>query len=399
MILRPRVYDNILAAHLAKNRQMAFVSGPRQVGKTTSCHGQADLYLNYDSLPDRKVILAGEGGILGRLPLRLKHPGLPVVLFDELHKLHKWKNFLKGIFDSNEKRFKILVTGSSRLDAYRHAGDALTGRYFSYRMHPFSVGEIARQAPSKRPAQDPLAIPENEYKALWEHGGFPEPFLRRERAHTLQWAQKRHESLAREDIRELTRVAQLSTVENLALMLQERSARQLSLSSLATALGVSPHTVKAWVDILANLHWGFQLRPFSRNVARSLVKEPKWYLRDWSGIEDPGARAETFVACQLLKAVEGWTDLGLGQFSLHYVRDKAGREVDFLVASGGKPWALVEVKSRRDVLSPTLAHFQKVFKVDHALQVVADLPFQDVDCFSIHRPAVVPARTFLSQLL
>jgi len=56
-----------------------------------------------------------------------------------------------------------------------------------------------------------------------------------------------------------------------------------------------------------------------------LRKEPRWYLRDWSGIADTGKRFETLVACHLLKAVEGWTDMGLGKFSLHYLRDKRRR--------------------------------------------------------------------------
>ena len=46
---------------------------------------------------------------------------------------------------------------------------------------------------------------------------------------------------------------------------------------------------------------------------------------------DDGARAETMVGCRPLKAVEGWTDLGLGNFELRYLRDKMKREVDFLV--------------------------------------------------------------------
>ena len=91
---------------------------------------------------------------------------------------------------------------------------------------------------------------------------------------------------------------------------------------------------------------GFLVRPWYKNVSRSLRKEPKWFLRDWASIEDPGDKAETFVACHLLKAVDGWNDMGLGDFELGYLRDKEKREVDFLVARDGKPWFLVEVKQR-----------------------------------------------------
>ena len=141
------------------------------------------------------------------------------------------------------------------------------------------------------------------------------------------------------------------------------------------------------------------MRPWFRNVSRALRKEPKWYLRDWSGIADVGARAETLVACHLLKAVEGWTDLGLGAFELRYLRDKAKREVDFLVVRDRVPWFLVEVKAADQKLSDALAHMQAQTKAPHAFQCVIDSPFVEADCFRANRPVIVPARTLLSQLL
>jgi len=158
-------------------------------------------------------------------------------------------------------------------------------------------------------------------------------------------------------------------------------------------------TVKRWVDLLARLHYGFVIRPWFANVANALRKEPKWFLRDWSGVAEDGARAETLVACHLLKAVEGWTDLGFGNFELRYLRDKQKREVDFLVVKDRKPWFPVEVKQSDTGLSSALAHFQAQTKATHAFQVVLSLKFEDADCFRLHRPVVVPARTFLSQLL
>ena len=123
-------------------------------------------------------------------------------------------------------------------------------------------------------------------------------------------------------------------------------------------------------------------------------------MRDWSGIADEGKRAETFIACHLLKAVEGWTDLGLGVFQLGYLRDKQKREVDFLIARDGKPWILVEAKKADEQLSGALAHFQEQTKAPHALQVVLDADYVNADCLATRgQPLVVPARTFLSQLL
>ena len=150
---------------------------------------------------------------------------------------------------------------------------------------------------------------------------------------------------------------------------------------------------------LVSLHFGFLIRPWFKNVGKSLRKEPKWFLRDWAGIDDPGQRAETFVACHLLKAVDGWNDLGLGHFDLRYLRDKQQREVDFVVIRDQQPWFLVEVKTSDGNLNPALAHFQKQLQAPNALQLVIDRNFVTADPFTRHQPTLVPARTLLSQLL
>ena len=140
-----RLYDAMLDEHLAVHRQMAFVSGPRQVGKTTTCRSRAQHYANWDNLEDREEILGGPKRLVGRFGLDHLAKGRPIVLFDELHKYPRWKQFLKGFFDTYGDRVRIVVTGSSRMDAYRRGGDSLMGRYFVYRMHPFTVAETNTQ--------------------------------------------------------------------------------------------------------------------------------------------------------------------------------------------------------------------------------------------------------------
>ena len=169
-------------------------------------------------------------------------------------------------------------------------------------------------------------------------------------------------------------------------------------ATLARDINVAVDTVRRWVGTLCSLHHGFLLRPWFRNVTKALRKEPKWYLRDWSGIADSGQRSETFVACHLLKAVEAWTDLGLGEFELRYLRDKEKRKVDFAVIRDGEPWILVEVKRRTTSLSPHLAHFQRQTGARFAFQVVVEMGYVRADCFTREEPCVVPARTLLAQL-
>jgi predicted AAA+ superfamily ATPase len=399
MAIRARLYGHVLREHLDRYRQMAFVSGPRQVGKTTTCRALASDYLNWDSVDDRRVVLRGPGNVADHLGLEQLRERAPVLVFDELHKYPKWKGFLKGFFDVYGPRARVIVTGSSRLDITRRGGDSLMGRYFLFRMHPWSVAECARTQIPDEPVRPPISIRDADWRALIDHGGFPEPFLNRDARFTRRWRSLRQDQLTKGDLRDLAQLQDLGSMEALAHILAERSARQLIYSNLSREIGIAVDTVRRWVDLLVRLHYGFLVRPWFVNVTKALRKEPKWFLRDWSGIEDLGAKAETFVACHLLKAVEGWTDLGLGQFELRYLRDKLKREVDFLVVRDRKPWFLVEVKSSETKLSDALPHFQSQTKARHAFQAVMDQPFVNADCFEYIEPAVVPVRTLLSQLL
>lgn len=396
---RPRLYTSFLTHHLRRYRQMALVSGPRQVGKTTTSRSISDAYLNWDNADDRRRMLSGPQAMAEALQLDSLRSRTPVAVLDELHKYSKWKGLLKGFFDTYGDRVRLIVTGSSRLDVYRRGGDSLMGRYLLYRMHPWSVGECLRTELPAQEIQAPAEASAGDWDALWEHGGFPEPFLRRDSRFTRRWRSLRQEQLSRGDLREVAQVTDLGAVETLMQLLAERSAQQLVYSSLAREIQVTVETVRRWVDLLSRLHYGFMVRPWFTNVAKALRKEPKWFQKDWSGLADDGARAETLVGCHLLKAVEGWNDLGLGNFDLRYLRDKRKREVDFLVVRDRKPWFLVEVKLSETALSPSLAHFQSQTKAEHAFQVVMNLAYQPADCFRVRRPIVVPAKTFLSQLL
>lgn len=397
-----RLYDSLLREHLVSHRQMALVSGPRQVGKTTTCRGLAQACVNWDDLDDREQILAGPARLVERLGLDRLASMPPTVLFDELHKYPRWKSFLKGFFDSYATRARIIVTGSGRLDVYRRGGDSLMGRYLRYRMHPFTVAEtLHTDLPDpQRIVRPPRRVDDADYAALQAHGGFPEPFLKRDARFSRRWQGLRQEQLVREEIRDLTQVQHLDQLEMLVRLLVDRSAHQLVFGNLARDVRVSVDTIRRWVELLRDLHVGFLIRPWYKNVTRSLRKEPRWFLRDWSLVADQGNRAETFIGCHLLKAVEGWTDLGYGEFSLAYLRDKEKREVDFVVTRDGRPWFLVEVKRAEDRLSPALTTFQDQLGAPHAFQVVLDADYVDADCFAApSSPLVVPARTFLSQLL
>jgi predicted AAA+ superfamily ATPase len=398
-MFRTRAYSAIVAEHLASHRQMAFVSGPRQVGKTTTCRAQGTAYLDWDNEDHRQIILAGTGAVAAHAGLDRVTEQPAIIVFDELHKYRRWRLFLKGFFDTYQDRVRVIVTGSSRLDTYRRGGDSLMGRYFPFRMHPFSVAEITNTSVPPEPVRSPTKPPHEDWQALLTHGGFPEPFTKRSPRFSTRWRNLRRSQLLREDIRDLTRIQELDQFEVLEGLLAERSGEHLVYRSLARTVRVSENTVRSWVTTLAGLHHGFLIRPWFANVTKALRKEPKWYLRDWSGVSDAGKRFETLCACHLLKAVEGWTDLGFGVFGLRYIRDRRGREVDFVVVRDGVPWFLVESKLSEESLSPNLAYFQQQTGAQHAFQVLGTADFVNADAFTRSTPSIVPAMTLLSQLL
>jgi predicted AAA+ superfamily ATPase len=308
---------------------------------------------------------------------------------------------LKGFFDEYGLQSTVIVTGSSRLDVYKRGGDSLMGRYFSYRMHPVSLAELTRTNLSETGIQNPQRPASEALEHLLAFGGFPEPFLKADSRFSARWRRLRGEQLVREDIRDLTRIQDIGQLEILMQSLTAQAGQLVNFSTLANRINVSVDTIRRWIGSLQSFYFCFEVRPWFRNVAKSLRKQPKLYLWDWSlAPAEGGARYENLIASHLLKSVHWWTDRGLGNFGLYFLRDKTGREVDFLVVKDNTPWFLVEVKSGSDrVLNPALAYFQKQTKAAHAFQVVSRLPFVARDCFEHTTPLIVPAATFISQLV
>jgi hypothetical protein len=93
-------------------------------------------------------------------------------------------------------------------------------------------------------------------------------------------------------------------------------------------------------------------------VARATSKSRKIYLFDAARAPEAGARFENLVALELFRAAGAWTDMGLGAFALHFVRDREKREVDFLLSRDRKPFLLVEAKASDPVPTAALRRFQ-----------------------------------------
>ena len=303
-------------------RKMVFVSGPRQVGKTTlarSLPGAGAGYLNWDIADHRDRIL------------RRELPPAKLWIFDEIHKYRQWRNYLKGLYDGRREAQRILVTGSGRLDLYRFGGDSLQGRYHLLRLHPFSAAELGLASSA-------------ELQDLLRFGGFPEPWMSANERESRRWSREYRTRLVQDEVASLERIQDLGQLELMMLMLPARVGSPLSINALREDLQVSHKTASVWLDAMERLHAIFRLMPFGSPHVRAVKKERKHYHFDWTVVPEEGPRFENLVACHLLKWIHHQQDVEGFDAELRYFRDRDGREVDFVVERPGHPPLLVECK-------------------------------------------------------
>lgn len=348
-----RVQKSAIIQDLQK--KIVFLVGPRQVGKTWLSKDIAKsfsnaVYLNYDSREDR-IIIENESW--------LETTGL--LILDELHKMPRWKNYVKGVFDTKKEHMKILVTGSARLDAFRQSGDSLAGRFFVHRLLPFTLAEIK-----------PSSF-RGDLNRLMTRGGFPEPFLAESDTETARWRSQYIDGLIRNDVLDFEKIHDFKAIQLVLDLLRERVGSALSYSSIATDVQVSVNTVKKYIQIFEALYIVFRITPFSKNIARSNLKEPKIYFFDTGMVKgDEGIKFENFVALSLLQYVYHGIDC-LGQpMKLHYLRTRDGKEVDFCLVKDNAIEYALECKYADAHVSPSLSYFSKKYKMK-GIQLVKSL--------------------------
>ena len=373
--------------------KMVFVGGPRQVGKTTLArklvgnHFQHPGYFNWDNRQDRRSIMQSSW------------PGdAELIILDEIHKYKKWKSLVKGEYDKLKDKYSFLITGSARLDLYRKGGDSMLGRYHYYRLHPFTLAEVVDRQSVPNVFEE-VPIPSQNEKELFlgldKFGGFPEPFLRQNARVLRRWHNQKVDRLFREDIRDVEQVRDIVNMQLLGDLLPDRAGSLLSLNSLREDLEVSHRAVSNWINILESFYYCFRIYPFAAKNYRSLKKETKLYLWDWSEIEQEPARFENCVASHLLKLVHFLHDYEGYRAQLYYLRSIEKKEVDFLVTIDKKPWFAVEAKINDANASPHLYYFKDKLKIPFSYQVVKS---NGVDRF-MNGVRIVSANRFLAGLI
>lgn len=363
---------------LIENKSMVFLAGPRQAGKTTFAQDLTrqfanSLYFNWD-IPSNKKQLIENPSFFEHI--HRKDNSKPLIVLDEIHKYRSWKNYLKGTYDQFHKDYLFLVLGSGRLDVFQKGGDSLAGRYFLFHLWPLTLAELANQRNHFDSfKQNPVSIPDahSSTKRAWENlsqwSGFPEPFFAGKAAFYQRWTQTYGQQLIREDIRNMTHIKYVDTVETLFSLLSSKVGSPLSMASLSEDIQTSFTSIRDWLEIFERFYLIFRLSPWTKKISRTITKEKKLYLFDYAQIRNPAAKFENMVALELFRAVNTWNDLGLGKFDLFYVRNKEKEEVDFLIADQNAPKILVEAKSADSDANRTLLKFQSQLDIP-AVQLV-----------------------------
>lgn len=355
-LLLPRAASRRLDA-LLHAMPVVVVTGPRQVGK--SClvrntpalakHGLIDL----DDTQTRIAAERDPEDLVGRWPR---------VIIDEVQRTPALLLAAKAAVDAERHAVKgrFVLTGSANLLAMHQVADSLAGRAGYLEMAPMTRGELLGFGTSGRwdelwsepfsRWQDALgsndAIPA-DWRDLARHGGFPVPALQLDEAARHEWFLGYATTYLERDLRAVSAVDSLGEFQRAMRAFAIRAGTPVNHAEVARELGLHARTLRRWLDLLVITGQVIELGAWTVRRSARLRRRPKFYWNDAAlamhvaGIARPdGVHLETIV----LNDLRIWASGDPAHPALHYWRDDADREVDFVIERGEKVLA-VEVKA------------------------------------------------------
>ncbi len=341
------------------------VFGARQTGKSTLLRRllpEPSVWLDFSRPGERAEYLRDPDRLVQRCRA-LPHKKAPaVVVIDEVQNVPAVFDAVQHLYDSDKARWRFVLCGSSARKLRVTGANLLPGRSMLHRIYPLVVAERPfREPPPVKDGLSPLPLPPSHADEPWfppvdlltrlTFGELPgiavaAPRDRAEllRAYSLVYLEEelRREALIK-DWGAFSRFLRLAATE---------SGQMLNYARIAKDAGISLPTVKSYYQLLEDMFIAFRVPGFSGSPRKSLLSTERCYFFDLGvrhaaaelPIEaaairgNPGPIFEQWVGIELWKRLKY-----LGAGTLHYLRTKAGAEVDFIVARS-KRLIPIEVK-------------------------------------------------------
>jgi predicted AAA+ superfamily ATPase len=343
------------------------IIGPRQVGKTTLVRDLLDGRGYFITLDDTGVLAAIEGDAYGQLLALSDQTDNDPVIIDEAQRSRHVALAIKRIIDARRRMGQFLLTGSSNIFTSAQVVDSLAGRVQTLTLLPLSAAEIHRTGPTKlldwasrSPNLGTLPpIPSAtraDYVDLIIRGGYPEIRTLPDRSRNKRYRDA-IDAIVDRDVADVLQIRKTDAMRRLIDQLAARTADELVLDKLCTAVGVQRHTLEQYLDVLTRLSMFKRLGAWASGAAKREIKRPKIHFLDTGAVSalrgfnatsfalarDPTALGhilETYVHNEIDKSLPYQSD----DWRLWHWRNQDGREVDIL-AEHGRKLVAIEVKA------------------------------------------------------
>ncbi|OGA76839.1 MAG: hypothetical protein A3G81_12220 [Betaproteobacteria bacterium RIFCSPLOWO2_12_FULL_65_14] len=334
------------------------VFGARQTGKSTLLRKllpAAAVWLDFSRPAERAEYLRNPDSLVQRCRALPKSRRPATVVVDEAQNVPAIFDAVQHLYDSDKRRWRFVLCGSSARKLRVTGANLLPGRSLLHHLFPLLLAERPPAGAGQTRVETPLPMPargaanEPRFPAtdLIERLTFGElpalavaPRAQRAdllRAYTLVYLEEelRREALVK-NWPAFARFLQLAAAE---------SGQMINYAGISREAGVSLPTVKTYYQLLEDMFTGFRVTAFSGSPRKSLLSTERFFFFDVGvrnaaaelPLETAAVRANPGPLFEQWVGIELWKRLQyLGGGTLHYLRTKAGAEVDFIVARGGR---------------------------------------------------------------